>query len=183
MAKTLSILSREKAGALLVDTAMRVTFKALAVKPQLIAFSDWLYSQGYCVGFAAPEALPYLQQVFDEARNPIIGSVEFFRPEYAAQFIIAKAVERGLPVESMREHLNVLVTRIYNSSGMFGFATDKIRERAIDALEQHSVELTIKETVNAAVENVGQSGVVAGKPDAAPESAASPASSAAGGGN
>jgi hypothetical protein len=179
MPKTIQLLPRAKASAVLVDTAVRVTFKALAAKPQLVAFSDWLYAQGYCIGVVSQEALPPVLAAFDEARNPVIGNVEFFRPDYAAQFVLAKALERGLPVESMKEQLTQLVEKLYAGSVMFGFATETVREKAIAALEGNSVVLTIKEAVNATVEVSGSAGVASGTAD----SAAGAASGAAAGGN
>jgi hypothetical protein len=183
MPKTIQLLPRAKASAVLVDTAVRVTFKALAAKPQLIAFSDWLYAQGYCLGVVSAEAQPPLLAAFDEARNPVVGNVEFFRPDYAIQFVLSKALERGLPVEAMKEHLAQLVEKLYAGGAVFGFATEPVREKAIQALENNAVILTIKETVNATVEVGGSAGVASGTADSREQPAAGAASGTTAGGN
>jgi hypothetical protein len=135
-------LRRARSTEQIIEAACRVTLSAHALKGPLAEFAAVLYDEGFFLASASADAAPVLENLWGLTDTPAVKGVEFFAPEYAARFLIARAEQQSIPLP--QHYAKKLIELLYEKRYVCCLATDSVREFFVKSLVNSDVEIKFK---------------------------------------
>jgi hypothetical protein len=138
----LMILSREKAAAVVLDHAVRVTIQAMMLRGPLTEFLNTLHDEGFFLAEGTPETTAWLETKWTETDKPEISGAELLDEDYAVRYLQARTEKHRIPLPAAyaEKIIELLYAKHYVCGFVVGFPASEVPAK----LKEHNVKMNLR---------------------------------------